>query len=83
MSKVEVKFEFETLEDSRNFYIDLHLFQVADVHIGEFQSVLYRALKEKKHKKASNEVKLLEELLDEYHNLFSDFVIPEYEEENT
>jgi hypothetical protein len=81
MSKVEVKFEFDTLADSQNFYTRLYLFEVAEIHICEFQSVLYKALKEKKHKKASNEVKLLEELLDEYHNLFSDFVLPEYEEE--
>ena len=83
MSKVEVKIEFDTLGDSQSFYTELYLFQVAEIHICGFQKVLYKALKEKKHQKASNEVKLLEELLDEYHNLFSDFVTPEEEEENT
>ena len=82
MSKVEVKFEFDTLVDSQNFYFGLHLFEVAETNIGEFQGVLYKALKAKKHKKASNEVKLLEDLLDEYHRWFSDFVTPKYEEKN-
>jgi hypothetical protein len=77
MSKVEVKFEFDTLVDSQNFFYNLHLFETAEIQIGEFQDVLYKALKEKKHKKASDETKLLEELLDEYHSLFSDFVTPE------
>lgn len=79
MSKVEVKFEFDTLVDSQNFYHGLHLFETAEIQIGEFQDVLYKALKEKKHQKASNEIQLLEELLDEYNNLFSDFVTPEYQ----
>ena len=76
MSKVEVKFEFDTLVDSQNFYTGLYLFETAEIQIGEFQDVLYKALKEKKHKKASDEIKLLEELLDEYNIMFSDFVSP-------
>jgi hypothetical protein len=76
MSKVEVKFEFDTIVDSQNFYQGIYLLEVAEINIVEFQDSLYRRLKRKKNSKDSKEIQLLKEILDEYNNLFFEFVVP-------
>jgi hypothetical protein len=73
MSKVEVKFNFETLVESQNFFHELHLFQVVEENIISFKKTLYETLENKRHKKAIKEVELLEKLLNEYDARFSDF----------
>lgn len=76
MSKVEVKFEFDTIVDSQNFYQGIYLLEVAEINIGEFQDSLYRRLKRKKNSKDSKEIQLLKEIIDEYNSLFWEFVPP-------
>jgi hypothetical protein len=81
MSKVEVKFEFDTRIDSQNFFYELHLFEMAEIQISEFQHSLCCRLRRKKYSKNPKEIELLKEILAEYNSTFSDFVSP-YDPDN-